>query len=1076
VKNRIIDNSTEKNSLLYRLKEYINNSKGAKIVTGYFFVKGFNKIIDDLKDLDGIDLLIGNTSSKETVEEIALGYRYYDDIKKKVYKDQRKLNKRDKALLISKTSNDTKLSIETADITDENEKSIKRLADFIKEKKLRVKVYLQSKLHSKAYIFDYKKYLYDENGKKIKRSEDGISIIGSSNFTLAGLTHNTELNVVIDGNDEHDYLKRWFNNLWGRSEDFSEELFNQLNSSWALNYPTPYEVYLKILYHLAKEKIENGDSLVLEVSDIFSDLTKFQKIAVAQAINILEKYYGVFISDVVGLGKSFIGSALIDYYHRKGKRTLIICPAKLEHMWREYNNLYDLGAETLSMGVLSQKDGYERINKYKDKEIILIDESHNFRNNDSDRYKNISDFLIKGDKKVILMTATPQNNTPYDVYNQIKLFHPEDETNIPITPANLRSFTNEVVAGKENFQSLLQRLLIRRTRAHIKKYYPDEKINGKLIIFPKRNIPEPIPYSIEDVYQNMYEEILDYLMELTYARYNLFYYVKKDFKDKSPYVGLQSAGKNLRGFIKVLLLKRIESSIDAFRKTIDNLVNVHENYISAIEELKLLPIGDRAQDLLYSVDDILDYTSELEKIIDKSGEKYDLECFDINNLKNDLTNDLKVFKKIAEVVSNITPDKDDKLQKLKEKIKEIKKENDKVLIFSQFADTTKYLYGQMKEYYKDELAEANSQSTNLLKIVRRFSPYSNNASKEEIENPINILISTDVLSEGQNLQDCSVVINYDIHWNPVRLIQRVGRVDRIGSESDKIDIYNFFPEAKLEKKLKIKERVTKRIQEIHNIFGEDGKYLSDNEILNTDDMYAIYEKRDESILDEEEFIINEAEGIIRKLQKENPELFNKIKNMSDNVRCIRKKEKEKFVIFCKKGNSYSFYITDKEGNIITQNDDEALRLVKAEVNEAGLAKLPKGANRIIQNIFNKFKEKIEKIKAERDRRLGSRKVGQDFVLKSLDSLREGLNSFSIDYEERKNKIDELYDIFSNILPTATHRVLKKLKKENIYGEELIKELIKIRNEFSLSKERKGEIVREDEIPKVVCSQIFVSGK
>jgi superfamily II DNA/RNA helicase len=1082
MKHRIIDNSTDENSLLNRLRSYINNSESMKIASGYFFIGGFNKLIEELKNLKEIKLLISTTSNRDTIEEIALGYRYRDDIENEIYKNQRKLNKRDKDKLIADAKANLRLVTETAESTDENEAEIKGLADFIKQGRLKVNVYLKGKLHSKAYIMDYKKHLFDEYGNKIERSEDGVAIVGSSNFTLAGLTHNTELNVLIEGNDEHEYLKNWFGRLWDESEDFSEEFFEELSNSWALNYPTPYQVYLKILYHIVKERIEDSEELVLEDSDIFIDLTKFQKTAVAQAISILEKYYGVFISDVVGLGKSFIGSALIDYYHKRGKRALIICPARLEEMWEHYNDYYDLGADILSMGMLSQENGLVTLNKYKDKEIILIDESHNFRNTENNRYRNMLEFLlqydVKNKRKLILLTATPQNNSPLDVYHQIKLFHHEDETNIPITPPDLGDFIKEVLDRKVSFQSLLQRLLIRRTRKHIKKYYPDEKIKGKLIIFPKRNIPEPITYSIEDVYENMYDEILEYLRGLTFARYNLFNYVKEDYIDKSPYKELQSAGKNLRGFIKVLLLKRIESSVFAFKSTIKNLINIHETYLHGINNLSLLPIGDSVQKLIYSVDDIsddsLDFDSELEKLVSRSKEKYKISCFEIEKLVEDLNEDLRVFKNIYGIIENITPDKDDKLLKLKEKIKEIrslKGKNEKILIFSQYADTTTYLYNQLKDLYGEEIKEANSKSNNLINIVKRFAPIANEASEDERNKPINILVSTDVLSEGQNLQDCSFIINYDIHWNPVRLIQRVGRVDRIGSEKDEIDIFNFFPEAKLEQNLRISERVSKRIQEIHNIFGEDGKYLDDREILNETDMYAIYDKRDESILDEEEFIVNEAEGIIRKLMKENPLLFEKIKGMHDNLRCIRKSSDDKFVIFCKKANSYSFFVLDGEGNIITQNDDEALKLLKASYEEVGLTEMPKGANKIIKNTFNEFKERLRKVELEREKRLSSRTDEQSYVLDILKYEIDNLNNFSDEYSERKAKLNELYNIYENILPTAVIRRLRKLKKDKVDGGELESALIKIKNNYSLTKER--EIVKpEKEIPKIICSEIF----
>jgi len=1077
MQHRIIDNSTGENSLLNRIESYIPMSKSLKIATGYFFIKGFNHLINKLDKLENIDIIIGNSSNKETIEEIALGYRYLDDAAEEIESNDKKLTKRAKEPLIETTKSDVRLSIETSEVTDENEMTLKRLADFIKEKKLRLKVYLKNKLHSKAYIFDYKKQLFDANGKPVNVVEDGVAIVGSSNFTLAGLTHNTELNVLIEGKGEHEYLTKWFEKLWDDSEDFSEQMLTEINNSWAINYPTPYEIYLKILYNLVKDRLEDSDELILGDSDIFIDLAKFQKRAVALAINMLKKHNGVFISDVVGLGKSYIGSALIDYYHKKGKRALIICPPRLSLMWQSYNNIYDLGAEIISIGELSQNDGLSRLKRYIDKEIILIDESHNFRNNENNRYKNLSEFLLPYDKKLILMSATPQNNSPIDIYNQIKLFHHEDETDIPITPSNIKEFINLAIEKKVNLQSLLEHLLIRRTRAHIKKYYPDEKINGKPIVFPKRNIPEPINYSIENVYSNMYSEILNYLSSLKYARYNLFSYVKKEFNEKSPYRELKNAGKNLRGFIKVLLLKRIESSIEAFRKTINTMIRIHEVYLEAIDNLKLLPIGDKAQSFIYGTDEYLDneidFTGELEKIIEAHGEKYEINAFEIEKLKSDLLNDLNIFREIKNIIANITAQNDDKLNQLKIKIKGIRQRNKKMLIFSQFKDTTKYIYENLKDDFNGEIEEVSSETDNLVSIVRRFSPKANDGTENDFNNQINILISTDVLSEGQNLQDCNIIINYDIHWNPVRLIQRVGRVDRIGSEQDEIFVYNFLPEAKLEEKLGIRERVSKRIQEIHNIFGEDGKYLDDNEILNPNDMYAIYDIRDDGIFDEKEFLISEAEGVIRQLQDNNPELFEKIKNMQDGVRCNRKADENKYIILCRLGKHYSFYITDENGEIISQNEDEAIRLVRAEPNEIGLKELPSKANSIISKTFDVFRKKMKESQLDKDRKFKSRTREQDYILKELEILLNNLNEFSEGYEQKKLTISNLIKIFSSVIPTGINKKLRMFYRKRLSGNELISELVRIVNEFDLLKERKTIDLEKQEIPKVICGEILV---
>jgi len=238
-------------------------------------------------------------------------------------------------------------------------------------------------------------------------------------------------------------------------------------------------------------------------------------------------------------------------------------------------------------------------------------------------------------------------------------------------------------------------------------------------------------------------------------------------------------------------------------------------------------------------------------------------------------------------------------------------------------------------------------------------------------------------------------------------------------------------------------------------------------------MYAIYDERNEDIFDEKEFIISEAEGIIRKIQNDNPELFEKIKNMQDGVRCIRKSNDNKYVVLCRFGKHYSFYITDEKGDILSQNEDEAIRLIKAEPSEIGFKNMPEGANKIISNTFNVFRKRMKESQLDKDKRFKSRTKEQDYVIRNLELQLTNLNEFSEEYEQRKITISNLLRIFSATISTGINKHLRILYRKRLSGEELLSELIRIVNEYDLLRERKNIEEDKQEIPKIICGEIFI---
>jgi superfamily II DNA or RNA helicase len=910
----IIDNRNQK--LVDQIKRILDSTEAAHFAVGYFFLSGFTAIAERLTSIKELRLLIGNTSNRETIEQIAQGYRRLELIEDKI--EAQKYPKRsEEKQMTNETAANVRSSIELMDQTDEAETLVKNLVQMIEEKRLHVRVYTKGTLHAKAYIFDYGT-VYDNKGRALERQEKGIAIVGSSNLTLSGINHNTELNVTIHGNNNHTELTHWFDELWNEAEDFNEALMREMKQSWAGLPVRPYDVYMKTLYALVKDRLEDTAPKDLIIEDeISKQLADFQKVAVNNAVQNIRDYGGAFVSDVVGLGKSFIGAAIVKRFEQVERaRPLIICPAPLKEMWDRYDEVYQLNARILSMGMLKEDDDGNvktLLNdfRFKDRDFVLIDESHNLRNNSTQRYKVIEAFLGAG-KRCCFLTATPRNKTAWDIYHQLKLFHQDDKTDLPIDPPNLKEYFQLVEKGEKKLPELLSHILIRRTRNHILRFYGfDSKthqkvdpanfkeyldgtrrayviVGGKHRFFPKREL-ETIEYSIEDTYQGLYQDLRQYMgkprkrqlvkpptNELSYARYGLWNYVLKDKQKQEPYNTLQRAGANLRGLMRVLLFKRFESSVYAFQETLKKLLIVHERFLKALSQ-GFVPAGEEAQTLLsedYNQAEEQDLMDALQKV----SNKYDLADFDAKKLQQHIEHDIKLLKNILALVEPITPDKDAKLQTLINWLSKPNLKNKKRLIFTQYADTAKYLYENLNPDGKNNDIDViySGNNKNKARVVGRFAPNANKEYKfKPGESELNTLIATDVLAEGLNLQDGDLIINYDLHWNPVKLIQRFGRIDRIGSDKDVIYGYNFLPELGIERNLGLKQKLKNRIQEIHDTIGEDAAILDKTEQLNEEAMYAIYEPKGKQlslfdIEDEDNFLdLNEAEKS-QKITKRRP--------------------------------------------------------------------------------------------------------------------------------------------------------------------------------------------------------------
>lgn len=1092
----IIDNRTVK--LLDTIKTILPTSEAAKFAVGYFFLSGLDAAEQELASVRDLRLLIGSTTSRETIEQIAEGYRRLAEVSERAeamaYPQRAHIKH-----MVDETARNVGETLAVMDQTDEAEALVSTLIRLIVEGRLHVRVYTKGRLHAKAYIFDY----------PAGRHERGIAIVGSSNFTLSGIAHNTELNIVVSGNANHDELTRWFEELWAEAEDFNEALMRELESSWALAQVTPHDIYLKTLYELVRDRLDEGEGMPLWTAEIMGALTDFQTRAVERAIRMIRQYGGCFIADVVGMGKSYIGAAIVKHFERtEHARPLIICPAALVEDWERYNEAYQLNARVLSMGMLREEEelGTNILLddvRYRDRDFVLVDESHNFRNTNTQRYRVLEAFLAQG-RRCVFLTATPRNKTVWDIYYQLKLFHQSDRTELPVDPPDLREYFNLVEAGQRPLPALLSHILIRRTRSHVLRWYgydaetgqpvdPDNfaayrsgerrayvYVAGKPNYFPRRRL-EVIEYNIEQTYQGLYQQLRDYMGRLeggqredalTYARYGLWWYVQRAKQQRPPYDSLHRAGINLRGLMRVSMFKRLESSVFAFRQTLRRQLAINRAFLQALQQ-GIVAAGEDAQDILYESDRYEE--DRLIEELERASGRYDIADFNADALDADIQQDIRILEAMLQIVEQITPEHDAKLQTLLSALSHPPLDIGKCLIFTQFADTASYLHGQVNPGgSRPDIAVIFSDQTRKTSVVGRFAPKANPSFRPQDGQPeIDLLIATDVLSEGLNLQDCDKVVNYDLHWNPVRLIQRFGRIDRIGSEHDVIYGFNFLPETALDEHLGLRERLAARIREIHDTIGEDAAVLDPAEQLNEEAMYAIYEGRDPGVYEEDggdEFVdLEEAEEIVRQIERDDPARFERIKRLRDGIRCGRHVDTRSTFVFCRAGDYQQLYLLDEHGEVLTRDIPYILGRLRCDAHEPPAA-LPEGHNPLVTQVRHRFEQEVRSRKAE-SRRAVSLTRGQKYILRELRLL------YSMTRDENVlTQIQVLETVFRQPLPRVVQSQLNDIRSRGLSGELLLGTLLRIYERHQLAEPVPDSPSAADDssdTPRILCSEAFI---
>ncbi len=893
--------TNENNRTLYdRFNTLINNTSLFDCLVGYFFTSGFNKIYRSLENTEKIRILIGISTNPQTyklIQNAQQQQRLVSDYEVKETYSQSIVQEFDE-------------SPDNSDV----ETGAKKFVDWILSKKLEVRAYPTEKIHAKVYIMTFKQGSVDV----------GRVITGSSNFTEAGLQHNLEFNVELKDRRDYEYALEMFNKLWAESVDVSEKYVETIKTkTWLNDEIKPYELYLKLLYEYFKDRLLL-DSYELEqgiIPDNFMDL-KYQRDAVQDAKQILESYGGVFISDVVGLGKTYTTTLLA---RELDGRSLVVAPPGLldrnnPGSWP--NAFGEFGVrqgEFESIGKLDSiiENGVDRFKN------VIIDESHAFRNEETQRYEKLAQ-ICKG-KRVILVSATPLNNTPQDIVAQIKLFQDGHKSTLPnpivkdldayfgklqrrLDNVNRKENPKEYIKimqenSAEIRKNVLDYLMVRRTRTVIEKYYKsDLRVQG--LKFPKVDDPKPVYYNFEKDVELAFNESLKLITKsLKYSRYTPLLYLKKI--DQRERMGQINMGR----FMKVLLLKRLESSQYAFKMSIGRFIHSYERVIEEYEKGFVYVSRDYAQKIF----DLLESGSYeiIEKMIDEDrATKYAIDQFD-ESLISDLKSDLDVLKKIRGLWETITIDP--KLEEFKRLLAKDKilKEN-KLLVFTEAMETAEYLEKKLKsEAFSGagvRYFSGTEGTTNRNEIIRNFDATSRNQRDD-----FRILITTDVLSEGMNLNRSNVVINYDIPWNPVRMMQRVGRINRVAKRLpyDTIHTYNFFPTGNIEEEIGLESAAEAKIEAFIEMLGDDAPLLLDEEVKSHESLFKKLNSREIIVGEEEDDLELAYLQEIRKVRDEEKELFDKIKKLPKKARSCKKSDIDGVITFLRRGDMSKFYLNDK---------------------------------------------------------------------------------------------------------------------------------------------------------------------
>lgn len=1084
--------NSEQNTLINKFEgvfTYNPNIQYFDALVGYFRASGYFRIRPFLDKVPKIRILVGINVDRllaETQREGLEFFKNYEKTKEEFIEEIR-------------------LDIQKANYDKDTEKGILQFIDDLIEKKIEVKAHPEKKIHAKVYIF---------RPEPFNAHTPASVITGSSNLTDAGLGYgnhyNYEFNVQLNDYDDVKFASQEFEKLWAEAINILPVDIQHIKKETYLNEDiTPFELYIKLLIEYFGKNIEYDPDSIGELPQNFKKLS-YQIDAVNEGFNMLLKHNGFVLADVVGLGKTVIATMVAKKFllqnGRNNTKILVVYPPAVEKNWKNTFNYFNIDKYTKFITNGSLQKILDRHQDYWNKEeydLIIVDEAHKFRNHTTGAFQNLqlicksprtTKGLIDGwQKKVILVTATPLNNKPDDIFYQIQMFQDARQSTLPIP--NLTSFfapliekykklkrfdeldVNELrnIYGKIR-KNVIEPITIRRTRKdleNIPEYIKDLEEQG--IKFPKVEPPKKIEYVMDQKLNELFYKTVFYLTDadkLTYARYQAIAGLTQEMQ-KKYYENAETISKSLAFIMKTQLVKRLESSFDAFKKSLTNFQKATNRMIKMFNNDKVLIAPDtdvnKLLDKGWSEEDI---EKEIEQLSEDNPKN---QIFKASDFKPEFILALKKDEKLIDELVHLWQqiDYDPKLQVFLKELKKqfLNKKNNvegKLVIFSESKDTVDYLKLNLeKEGRKDVLAVSAENRKELYDtIVTNFDA---NYDKTKQVNAYNIIITTEVLAEGVNLHRSNVIVHYDTPWNATRLMQRIGRVNRIGTKADVIYNYVFYPSAQGDSQIQLNKTAFMKIQAFHTAFGEDNQVYSKHEILNEETLFnkeAIREEEDERL----KYLY-----LLRNFRKEHKTWFDKIKKLplksrtGRNATAISKPElKNGTAAFLKTDKKFEFYWVNSENQASEITPIEAFKIFEADPKEK-TCKLIENHHKQVAAAMQHFETLELKLVASQ---IAPEALG-GVAQRAKKFLSELVKYAQVSEKQKQNmqKIIRLIDIgkYTN-LPSEVDRLQKKKLSLN----KALTEIDKIAEQYNLElydaqkKEKKGRV----ENPILIVSESF----
>ncbi|MDR1741074.1 MAG: phospholipase D-like domain-containing protein [Synergistaceae bacterium] len=1069
---------------------------------GYFNLRGWGMAFDAVDKLTGASvqegeqrplrycrLLVGMTKTPR--EEIIEEFSDPDDLR--IDGAKANMRRRDLAAQLAE-------QLTYGNPTQADENTLKTLLRQLKSGRVVVKLFLRHQLHAKLYL---------------THAAGGVTptlgLLGSSNFTLAGLSKQGELNVDVLEQDAAAKLDRWFNERWCDRwcMDITEDLINVLENSWARpDLIPPYLIYLKMAYHMSQEARIGMAGYPLP-REFAKELLDFQQAAVKIAAHHLSVRHGVMIGDVVGLGKTITASAVAKTLEDdRSYNTLVTCPKNLVQMWEGYVEKYGLHAKVVSHSMLTSV--LPNLRRYR---LVIVDESHNFRNSLGKAYRALKEYIAANESHVILLSATPYNKSYADLASQLRLFLPDD-CDLGVTPeryieslggahrfalkhpgTNPRTISAfEKSAYADDWREVMKLYLVRRTRSFIKHNYAhtDEATGRRYLSFASGErsfFPDRVPKRVEfafggdnDQYSALYaEKVVDAIDGLALPRYGLSEYLLEDDsqanKEEEGIINnLSRAGRRVIGFCRTTLYKRLESCGYSFLLSLSRHVMRNYIFLRAIELGGSLPVSQSVPVDIYSDSDDDEDSLGIkgasdpkamaavlyDKFLNEHKQSFQWirsSLFDTKSLAEALLADNRALLGIIAKAGAWRPDEDRKIDALYKLLTSGEHKGDKVLVFTQFADTAEYVCRTLRGRGVEGVDVAVGSSTNIIDTVARFSPVSN--GHPQPANPIRVLVTTDVLSEGQNLQDAHVVVNFDLPWAIVRLIQRAGRVDRLGQKAHTIFCYSFLPENGIERIIGLREKLATRISQNAEVVGSDEVFF-EGDAVNIADLYS--EKA--GILDEEGDrevdLASYAYQIWKNATEAHPGVKAKVENMPNRVFSAKAGIRDGVIVYARTNeNNDALAIVDRAGKVVTQAQYEILEAAECAYDTPALPKSD-GHHELVEKGVREIQKETTSIGGT----LGGRNSVKRRVYDRMTRFAEENPLFAP--QELKQALDAIYN---HPMKEAARDALSRQMRSGIDDQGLAELLTSLHDEGTLCDMTEG---MESNCAQIVCSMGLIA--